>query len=143
MSLGILTKLSSIGTKLVTKLPAPVSGAIGKASLAATVNSPWIFAMGGGVLAIGAVIETARKTPKFMEDLEEYAAMLDKHKENYQKKLEYDELVAKGEAPALDKEYTKKDYYADRASIYAKIVVAGIKRYGKGSCNGCICIGCD
>lgn len=123
MSLGLLSKISAVGTKVLTKLPAPVSGAIGKVSLAATVNSPWLLAVGGGILAVGAVIEASRKTPKFMEDLEEYNAMLEEQK-LYKERVESGEIIPK--TP-----YTKRDYTYDRMSIYAKIVVSGIKRYGK------------
>lgn len=123
MSLGILTKVSSLGTKVITKLPKPVAGAVGKVSLAVTANSPWILAVGGGILAIGAVVEASRKTPRFMEDLEEYSKMLEEQK-LYKEKVESGEIVP-------DRPYTKSDYVQDRMSIYAKIVVAGIKRYGK------------
>lgn len=131
MSLGVLTKLSGLGARVITKLPAPVSGAIGKVSLAATANSPLIFAVGGGLLAIGAVIEAARSTPKFMEDLEECNKMLEEQKLYKERK----DKIAAGEIipddPNEYKPYTKSDSQKDRMSIYAKIVVAGIKRYGK------------
>ena len=119
----LLTKLSVLGTKVMTKLPAPVSRTIGKVTLAATANSPWILAAAGGVLAIGAVVEAARSTPKFVEELEKYTKDLENQK-MIKEKIDSGEHVP-------EKPYTNKDYMAERIGIGARIVVAGIKHYGK------------
>lgn len=123
MSLGIASKLTALSTKLLTKLPTPVARTIGKATLAATQASPIIFAVGGGILTIAAVIEAAKSTPAFLEELDAYNDMLDKQKE-YVKKVEEGEIVP-------EEPYTKKQQTQDRLSIYAKIMVSGIKHYGK------------
>ena len=110
-------------TSLTTKLPAPIARGIGKTALALTKSSPILFAIGGAVLTVGAVIEASRRTPAFLEELEEYNKALEQQKQ-FKEDVESGKIVPK-------KPYDKKEQLQDRLSIYAKVVAAGVKHYGR------------
>ena len=119
MRLGMSSTLNS----MAKRLPTPVTRGIGKVALIATKHSPLIFAIGGGILAIGAVIEAAKATPRFVEELDKYNGLLEEQKA-FAQKVESGEIV-------LDKPYTKKEQRLDRIAIYAKVMATAVKSYGK------------